>query len=65
MLATQFIAEGIRQGEPGVVAVFEERPQAYADSHINFRDVLRPSSFHETNRSFYVICCVRSPFLIR
>ena len=65
VLATQFIAEGIRQGEPGVVAVFEERPQAYADSHINFRDVLRPSSFHETNRSFYVICCVRSPFLIR
>ena len=31
MLATQFIAEGIRQGEPGVVAVFEERPQAYAE----------------------------------
>jgi circadian clock protein KaiC len=31
VLATQFIAEGIRQGEPGIVAVFEERPQAYAD----------------------------------
>lgn len=31
VLATQFIAEGIRQGEPGVVAVFEERPQAYAE----------------------------------
>jgi circadian clock protein KaiC len=30
-LATQFIAEGIRQGEPGIVAVFEERPQAYAE----------------------------------
>lgn len=29
ILATQFIAEGIRQGEPGVVAVFEERPQEY------------------------------------
>ncbi|HEY6851796.1 MAG TPA: ATPase domain-containing protein [Terracidiphilus sp.] len=29
VLATQFIAEGIRQGEPGIVAVFEERPQAY------------------------------------
>jgi circadian clock protein KaiC len=28
LLATQFIAEGIRQGEPGIVAVFEERPQA-------------------------------------
>jgi circadian clock protein KaiC len=31
VLATQFIAEGIRQGDPGIVAVFEERPQAYAE----------------------------------
>jgi circadian clock protein KaiC len=31
VLATQFIAEGIRQGETGIVAVFEERPQAYVD----------------------------------
>jgi circadian clock protein KaiC len=31
LLATQFIAEGIRKGEPGIVAVFEERPQAYKD----------------------------------
>jgi circadian clock protein KaiC len=31
VLATQFIAEGIRNGEPGIVAVFEERPQAYAE----------------------------------
>jgi circadian clock protein KaiC len=31
VLATQFVAEGIRQGEPGIVAVFEERPQAYAE----------------------------------
>ena len=30
LLATQFIAEGIRQGEPGIVAVFEERPEEYA-----------------------------------
>jgi circadian clock protein KaiC len=30
ILATQFIAEGIRMGEPGIVAVFEERPQEYA-----------------------------------
>lgn len=28
-LATQFIAEGLRQGEPGVIAIFEERPQYY------------------------------------
>ena len=36
VLATQFIAEGIRQGEPGIVAVFEERPQAYADRASSF-----------------------------
>ncbi|MFN2374953.1 MAG: RAD55 family ATPase [Candidatus Binatia bacterium] len=30
MLATQFIAEGLRQGEPGIVAVFEEIPAEYA-----------------------------------
>jgi len=29
ILATQFIAEGLRQGEPGIVAVFEERPHEY------------------------------------
>jgi circadian clock protein KaiC len=30
VLAAQFIAEGLRRGEPGIVAVFEERPQEYA-----------------------------------
>jgi len=30
-LATQFIAEGVRQGEPGVIAVFEEHPQEYME----------------------------------
>lgn len=29
VLATQFIAEGLKQNEPGVIAVFEERPQEY------------------------------------
>ncbi len=28
-LGTQFIAEGLRQGEPGIVAVFEEIPSEY------------------------------------
>jgi len=28
-LATQFIAEGIRCGEPGIMAIFEERPEGY------------------------------------
>ncbi len=30
-LATQFLAEGMRQGEPAVCAIFEERPQSYVD----------------------------------
>lgn len=29
VLATHFIAEGLRQGEPGIVAVFEEPPDEY------------------------------------
>ena len=28
-LATQFIAEGLRAGEPGIMAIFEERPEGY------------------------------------
>jgi circadian clock protein KaiC len=35
VLATQFIAEGARLGEPGIVAVFEERPQAYVERAAN------------------------------
>jgi circadian clock protein KaiC len=30
-LATQFIADGLRHGEPSVMALFEERPQGYVD----------------------------------
>ncbi len=30
ILSTHFIAEGLRQGDPAVVAVFEERPSEYA-----------------------------------
>jgi circadian clock protein KaiC len=29
-LATQFLAAGLRDGEPGIAAIFEERPQGYA-----------------------------------
>jgi circadian clock protein KaiC len=29
VLATQFIAEGLRKGEPGIMAIFEERPDGY------------------------------------
>jgi circadian clock protein KaiC len=28
-LATQFIAEGLRRGEPGIMVIFEERPEGY------------------------------------
>jgi len=28
-LATQFIAEGLRNGERGIMAIFEERPDGY------------------------------------
>jgi circadian clock protein KaiC len=30
-LATQFIAEGLRNGEPGIMAIFEERPRGYTE----------------------------------
>lgn len=30
VLAAQFVAEGVKQGEPGIVAIFEERPHEYA-----------------------------------
>lgn len=36
LLGTQFIVEGIRQGEPGIVAMFEERPEEYADRAMSF-----------------------------
>jgi circadian clock protein KaiC len=43
VLATQFIAAGISQGEPGIVAVFEERPQAYTQRADSFGlDLKRP-----------------------
>ncbi|MCA1604277.1 MAG: protein kinase, partial [Acidobacteria bacterium] len=36
LLGTKFIVEGIRQGEPGIVAMFEERPVEYADRAASF-----------------------------
>lgn len=42
-LATQFIDEGLRQGEPGIIAVFEERPQQYAARAADFGlDLTKP-----------------------
>ncbi len=31
VFATQFIAEGLRRGESGIVAIFEERPEEYTE----------------------------------
>jgi circadian clock protein KaiC len=35
-LATQFIAEGLRHGEPGIAVIFEERPQGYLQRAAGF-----------------------------
>jgi circadian clock protein KaiC len=35
-LATQFIADGLRNGEPGIMAIFEERPEGYMQRADNF-----------------------------
>ena len=35
-LATQFVAEGLRHGEPGIIAIFEERPPGYTDRADSF-----------------------------
>ena len=35
-LATQFIAAGLRCGEPGIMAIFEERPAGYTDRADSF-----------------------------
>ena len=36
VLATQFIAEGLKHGEAGIVAVFEERPDEYVNRATSF-----------------------------
>ena len=35
-LATQFIAEGLRNGEPGIMVIFEERPDGYTQRAESF-----------------------------
>ena len=37
VLATEFIREGARRGEPGVIAVFEKRPTEYAQTRVSGR----------------------------
>lgn len=41
LLASQFIAEGQKQGEPGIIAIFEERPEYYIERAANFGMDLR------------------------
>jgi circadian clock protein KaiC len=36
LLGTKFIVEGLSQGEPGIVAMFEERPEEYAERAASF-----------------------------
>jgi circadian clock protein KaiC len=36
LLGTQFIVEGIHQGEPGIIAMFEERPEEYTNRAAGF-----------------------------
>jgi circadian clock protein KaiC len=49
-LATQFIAEGLRQREPGIVAVFEERPKEYAKRAGSFGlDLVKPQQHGKLN----------------
>jgi circadian clock protein KaiC len=35
-LATQFVAEGLRNNEPGIIAIFEEHPEGYTHRAANF-----------------------------
>ncbi|MEO7328847.1 MAG: ATPase domain-containing protein, partial [Minicystis sp.] len=44
-LATQFLAEGLRNGEPGIAAIFEERPDGYAARAAAFGlDLVKPQA---------------------
>ena len=36
LLGTKFIVEGLRHGEPGIVAMFEERPEEYTERAVSF-----------------------------
>ncbi len=42
-LATQFVAAGLREGEPAIMAIFEERPRGYAARANSFGLDLKPS----------------------
>lgn len=54
VLATQFIAAGIRAGEPGIVAVFEERPEEYVGRANSFGLDLKASLEDEKLKIIYL-----------
>ncbi len=53
-LATQFIAEGLRHGEPGIMAIFEERPQGYTQRAGTFGLNLKKAQQQGTLETLYL-----------
>ncbi|THD63704.1 ATPase domain-containing protein [Phenylobacterium sp.] len=53
-LATQFIAEGLRHGEPGIMAIFEERPPSYTQRADGFGLKLGAAEKHGTLEVLYL-----------
>lgn len=53
-LATQFIAEGLRQGEPGIMAIFEERPEGYTQRADSFGLGLKAAEKNGTLELLYL-----------
>jgi circadian clock protein KaiC len=53
-IATQFIAEGLRNGEPAVMAIFEERPHEYAGRAANFGMDLKTPQEKEKLKILYL-----------
>jgi circadian clock protein KaiC len=53
-LATQFIAEGLRHGEPGIMAIFEERPEGYTQRAGTFGLNLKTAQEKKTLEVLYL-----------
>jgi circadian clock protein KaiC len=53
-LATQFIAEGLRRGEPGIMAIFEERPEGYTQRAGTFGLNLKQAQDKGTLETLYL-----------
>lgn len=53
-LATQFIAEGLRHGEPGIMAIFEERPAGYLHRAGTFGLQLKMAQVNGTLEALYL-----------